>query len=73
MPSTMKALWLSDGRLRFREDLTLPATAPGEVRVRVLSAGVCGTDLALVEALYPFEGIPGHEFVGIVEQGPGSL
>ncbi len=73
VPSTMKALWLSDGRLRFREDLTLPATAPGEVRVRVLSAGVCGTDLALVEALYPFEGVPGHEFVGIVEQGPGSL
>ena len=73
MPSTMKALWLSHGRLRFREDLTPPATVPGEVRVRVLSAGVCGTDLALVDALYPFQGIPGHEFVGIVEEGPGSL
>jgi len=73
VPQTMKALWLSGGRLRLREDLTLPATAPGEVRVRVLSAGVCGTDLALVDALYPFEGIPGHEFVGVVEDGPGSL
>ena len=67
VPWTMKALWLSGGRLRLRENLTLPATAPGEARVRVLSAGVCGTDLALVDALYPFEGVPGHEFVGVVE------
>ena len=69
----MKALWLSGGRLRLREDLTLPATAPGEARVRLLTAGICGTDLALVDALYPFEGVPGHEFVGVVEEGPGSL
>ena len=73
VPWTMKALWLSGGRLRLRENLTLPATAPGEARVRVLSAGVCGTDLALVDALYPFEGVPGHEFVGVVEEGPESF
>ena len=73
MPPTMKALWLSGGHLKLREDLTLPATSPGEVRVRVLSAGVCGTDLALVDALYPFEGVPGHEFVGVVEEGPEYL
>ena len=70
---TMKALWLCDGRLRFREDVKLPAIAAGEARVRVLAAGICGTDLALVDALYPFEGGPGHEFVGVVEEGPDSL
>jgi len=43
------------------------------VRVRVLRAGVCGTDLALVDALYPFEGVPGHEFVGVVEEVPEFL
>lgn len=69
----MKALWLSDGRLRLREDVKFPAIAAQEARVRVLAAGICGTDLALVDALYPFEGVPGHEFVGVVEEGPESL
>ena len=41
--------------------------------MRVLRAGVCGTDLALVDALYPFEGVPGHEFVGVVEEVPEFL
>ena len=69
----MKALWLCDGRLRLREDLRLPENAPDESRVRVIAAGVCGTDLALVDGLYPFEGVPGHEFVGVVEEGPQAL
>lgn len=59
--------------MRVREDLELPAVAAAEARVQVLCAGICGTDLALVDGLYPFEGIPGHEFVGIVEQGPKQL
>jgi 2-desacetyl-2-hydroxyethyl bacteriochlorophyllide A dehydrogenase len=69
----MKALWLCDGRLRLREDLKLPAIAAHEARVRVLAAGICGTDLALVDALYSFQGVPGHEFVGVVEGGPNWL
>ncbi|MDX2314574.1 MAG: alcohol dehydrogenase catalytic domain-containing protein [Gammaproteobacteria bacterium] len=69
----MKALWLSGARLRLREDVMLAQTADQEARVRVLAAGVCGTDLALVDGLYPFEGVPGHEFVGIVEEGPDAL
>ena len=69
----MKALWLSGGRLRLREDFELPAVASGEACVRVLSAGICGTDLALVDGLYPFEGVLGHEFVGVVDQGPKEL
>lgn len=69
----MKALWLSGGRLRLRDDVALAPLAAEEARVRVLTAGICGTDLALVDGLYPFAGVPGHEFVGIVEQGPASL
>ncbi len=63
----MKALWLSDGRLCLRDDVKLPALAAEEARVRVLVAGICATDPALADALYPFEGVPGHEFVGVVQ------
>ena len=69
----MNALWLCNGRLNYRSDLETPQRVPGEARVRVLVAGICGTDLALVEGLYPFEGVPGHEFVGVVEDGPVHL
>jgi threonine dehydrogenase-like Zn-dependent dehydrogenase len=49
-----------------------PAPAPGEARIRVLLAGVCNTDLELVRGYYPFAGIPGHEFVGVVEEAPSA-
>jgi threonine dehydrogenase-like Zn-dependent dehydrogenase len=35
-------------------------------------AGICGTDLELVRGYYPFSGIPGHEFVGVVDEAPGA-
>ena len=35
-------------------------------------AGICNTDIELFEGYYHFEGIPGHEFVGIVDQSPGN-
>ncbi len=69
----MKALWLSGGHLSHRQDVEMAATAAREARVRVLTAGICGTDLALADGLYPFEGVPGHEFVGVVEDGPDPL
>lgn len=72
----MRALWLEDGRLRPRADLPPPAPAAGEALVRVSLAGICGTDLELVKGYYPFTGVPGHEFVGVVESapdGPGWL
>jgi threonine dehydrogenase-like Zn-dependent dehydrogenase len=40
--------------------------------VRVLLAGICSTDLELVKGYYPFSGIPGHEFVGLVEDSPSD-
>lgn len=45
-----------------------PAPGPGEVLIRVETAGVCGTDVHIYlgeyEAAYPI--IPGHEFAGTV-------
>jgi 2-desacetyl-2-hydroxyethyl bacteriochlorophyllide A dehydrogenase len=43
---------------------------PGEVRVRVGAAGVCGTDYAIWTGDRPvrYPLVPGHEFVGTVER-----
>lgn len=66
----MKALWLENKQLQLKTNLPIPSPPPGEALVRVLQAGICNTDLELVKGYYPFRGILGHEFVGIVEQGP---
>ena len=66
----MRGLWLEAGRARVRDDLDAPRPGPGECRVRVLRAGVCATDLALARGYMGFSGIPGHEFVGEVLDGP---
>jgi threonine dehydrogenase-like Zn-dependent dehydrogenase len=63
---------LEGGRLQVREDLPEPAVAAGEALVQVRLAGICGTDLELVEGYYPFAGVPGHEFVGEVAAAPGA-
>ena len=66
----MRGLHVERGLVRFRDDLDPPTPAPGEVRVRVLRAGVCATDLALVRGYMGFRGTPGHEFVGVALEGP---
>ena len=62
----MNALWLEERRLALRHDVPPPVPPPGEVVIRVLTAGICNTDLELVRGYYPYAGIPGHEFVGVV-------
>jgi threonine dehydrogenase-like Zn-dependent dehydrogenase len=69
----MRGLWLANRELTFREDLLPPEPGPGEALVRVLLAGICNTDLEMVDGYYPFEGTLGHEFVGWVEKGPDHL
>jgi len=65
----MRALFLDRGRLTLRDDFEPPAPGPGEVRVQVLRAGICATDLALARGYMGFQGVPGHEFVGIALEG----
>ncbi len=69
----MKGLWLENQTLSLRDDLPQPQPAQGEALVKVLQAGICNTDLELLRGYYPYCGIPGHEFVGVVVQGPESL
>ncbi len=67
----MRALLL-DGKLRLVEDYPTPEPSPGEALIRVNVAGVCNTDLELVKGYHQFRGVPGHEFVGVVERAPGA-
>ena len=65
----MRAL-IYDGELRLVEDYTAPGMGAGEALVRVLMAGICNTDLEIVKGYMGFTGVPGHEFVGVVEASP---
>jgi threonine dehydrogenase-like Zn-dependent dehydrogenase len=69
----MKGLWLENNQLQLKTDIPIPEPPPGEALVRVLRAGICNTDLELLKGYYPYQGILGHEFVGVVEQGPEQL
>ncbi|HJT99815.1 MAG TPA: alcohol dehydrogenase catalytic domain-containing protein, partial [Actinomycetes bacterium] len=54
-----------------------PAPGPGEVLVEVAAAGICGSDLELLDGRRPaayvcYPVIPGHEWAGrVVAAGPG--
>jgi len=61
----MRAVFLDEGL--SLKDVPLGALADGEARIRVLLAGICNTDLELGRGYKDFRGIPGHEFVGVVE------
>ena len=65
----MRAIVLED-EVKVRRDYPDPQAKPGEVRVRVLCAGICETDLQLIRGYMGFRGVLGHEFVGIAESGP---
>jgi threonine dehydrogenase-like Zn-dependent dehydrogenase len=66
----MRALVIDHG-LRLEKNYLGPTPRSGEALIRVLQAGVCNTDLELVKGYMKFSGVPGHEFVGVVEQATG--
>jgi threonine dehydrogenase-like Zn-dependent dehydrogenase len=63
----MKAFVLENGAAAVR-DIPMPLRQPGEALIRVLIAGVCSTDLELVKGYMGFNGVLGHEFVGVVKE-----
>ena len=64
--NTMKALQWNGVELCLNE-VPPPVREPGECLVKVLSAGVCNTDLEILRGYHQFYGTLGHEFVGLVE------
>ena len=63
----MRAL-LFDNYLRYRTDYPVPEPGENEALIRVTCAGICNTDLEIVKGYMNFRGVPGHEFVGVVER-----
>ncbi len=65
----MKAVVYDAPRSFSITDVPDPEPGPGEVRIKVIQVGVCGTDLHIhngdFNAAFPL--IPGHELVGTVE------
>lgn len=85
LPSRMKAI-VCYGPEDYRlEEVGVPAIGPGEVLVKILSAGICASDIKCYTGAPLFWGdeqrhgycqppiIPGHEFVGrVVALGEGA-
>ncbi len=65
----MLGVTFGDGLIRVRPDLPTPEPGLGESRVQVRLVGICDTDLHLARGYMGFRGIPGHEFVGLTEDG----
>jgi len=66
----MRALVWDGRELRFISDVPTPSVVAGTALVRVGFAGICSTDLQILQGYMGFRGIPGHEFVGRVVDGP---
>ncbi len=61
----MKAAWIADGQVSLI-DLPKPERPAGHALLRLLTGGICNTDLELQRGYYGFAGVPGHEFVAEV-------
>src|SRR5947208_14842161 len=68
----MRALVYANHSLSFEPQYPDPALVEGEALIRVLQAGICNTDLEITRGYMGFQGVPGHEFVGMVEEIPDS-
>jgi 2-desacetyl-2-hydroxyethyl bacteriochlorophyllide A dehydrogenase len=76
-PVTMRAVCVSEPHSMSLIRLERPRPGPGEVLVAVSAAGICGSDLELLEGSRPapyvhYPIVPGHEWAGtIAEVGQG--
>ncbi len=62
----MHALFFDHG-IRYLNDFPVPQPNKNEALIKVICTGICNTDLEIIKGYMGFTGIPGHEFVGIVE------
>ncbi|MCE1245515.1 MAG: alcohol dehydrogenase catalytic domain-containing protein [Firmicutes bacterium] len=63
----MKAL-VFDKELTFETSVPMPVRKKGEALIKVTLSGICRTDIEITRGYMHYHGIPGHEFVGVVEE-----
>src|SRR5262249_30717386 len=59
--------------LRLDTAYATPPADSATALVRVHLAGICATDLQIFQGYMGLQGVPGHEFVGTVSEGPAAL
>jgi threonine dehydrogenase-like Zn-dependent dehydrogenase len=69
----MRALIYANNTLRLDQHFPQPVPTPGEALIRVTMAGICNTDIEITRGYLAFQGVPGHEFAGVVEEIYGAL
>jgi threonine dehydrogenase-like Zn-dependent dehydrogenase len=62
----MRAVYFKDGEVQLRE---VPEPSDEGVRVHVRSAGICGSDLHMLELKSPVNCVVGHEVAGTLDDG----
>jgi len=71
MPAGPATMWAARARGREQIEIArvpIPEPAPGEVRVRLLACGICGSDLHFHQGGFWADGTtPGHEMAGEID------
>jgi threonine dehydrogenase-like Zn-dependent dehydrogenase len=62
----MRGVYFNNGEVELRD---VDKLAGEGVRVRMRSAGICGSDLHMLEMKFPLKGIVGHEGAGLLDDG----
>lgn len=66
----LQQVMTAPGEIQFRE-IPTPEPKPGEVLVKIMKIGVCGSDIHVYHGEHPFTSYPvtqGHEVSGLVEK-----
>ncbi|OKI03434.1 Zn-dependent alcohol dehydrogenase [Streptomyces sp. CB02923] len=71
----MRGVIFDGGRPRIVDDLEVRAPGPGEVLVGIRAAGLCHSDVSVVDGTipYPVPVVLGHEGAGVVEEVGGGV
>ncbi len=66
----MHALFWDGRDLKLNRSYPTPDADNRTALVKVRLAGICSTDLQILKGYMGFHGVPGHEFIGEVKEGP---
>ena len=76
LPTSMRAGRILGPGHTVVVDLPVPTPGPGDVLIEVARAGICGTDLPILDGDYDlarFPMTPGHEFAGVPSVLEGAV